>query len=96
MGATNRNAQLSEDERAYRQQIVDETRASIAFVGGRTSGLTHAVQDQWVRGDLTLNEMTAEIRRAHPSTIHPEKPDLELPRVSSRDPLIEMSSGRIY
>ncbi len=67
-GHTTKTTQLTEAERAQRQQIVDETRTSTALEGGRASDLTHAAQDRWVRGELTFDEMAAEVKRAHPST----------------------------
>lgn len=52
ISTTTETTQLTEAERAHRQQIVDETRMLTALEGGRASDLTHAVQDQWVRGEL--------------------------------------------
>lgn len=60
--------QLTEAERARRQQVVDETRTSTALEGGRASDATHDAQDRWVRGELTFDEMVVAIRRAHPSS----------------------------
>ncbi|MGA1813089.1 antitoxin VbhA family protein [Frondihabitans sp. 4ASC-45] len=57
----------TETERARRQQMVDETRTSTALEGGRASDVTIAAEDAWVRGELTLEQMSAVIRRAHPS-----------------------------
>lgn len=61
-------AQLTETERARRQQMVDEVRTSSALEGGRASDVTHAAQDSWVRGESTFEQMRDAIRRAHPST----------------------------
>lgn len=68
MATTTKTTALSEAECARRQQIVDETRTSTALEGGRASDLTHSAQDRWVRGELTFDEMAAEVRHAHPST----------------------------
>lgn len=57
----------TETERARRQQMVDETRTSTALEGGGASDVTIAAEDAWVRGELTLEQMSAVIRRAHPS-----------------------------
>lgn len=57
----------TETERARRQQMVDETRTSTALEGGRAPDVTIAAEDAWVRGELTLEQMSAVIRRAHPS-----------------------------
>ena len=68
MATTTTTTQLTEIERARRQQIVDETRTSTALEGGRSSDAVHSLQDRWVRGELTRQEMSAEVRRLHPST----------------------------
>lgn len=68
MATSTKTTQLTEAERAKRQQIVDEARTSTALEGGRASDLTHDAQDRWVGGELLFDEMSAEVRRAHPST----------------------------
>lgn len=68
MATTTKTAQLTETERARRQQMVDEVRTSSALEGGRASDATHAAQDSWVRGEFTFEQMSDAIRHAHPST----------------------------
>ena len=68
MATTTKTAQLTETERARRQQMVDEVRTSSALEGGRASDVTHAAQDSWVRGETTFEQMSEAIRHAHPST----------------------------
>ncbi|WIB72626.1 antitoxin VbhA family protein [Curtobacterium sp. MCBD17_026] len=63
-----RASRLDEAEHARRQQVVDEARTSTALEGGRASDATHELQDQWVAGDITLEQMHAGVRRLHPST----------------------------
>lgn len=68
MATTTKTPQLTETERARRQQMVDEVRTSSALEGGRASDVTHAAQDAWVRGESTFEHMSDAIRQAHPST----------------------------
>jgi hypothetical protein len=68
MATTTTTTQLTETERARRQQMVDEVRTSSALEGGRASDLTHGAQDAWVRGESTFEQMSDAIRQAHPST----------------------------
>lgn len=68
MAITTHTTQLTEAERARRQQIVDEVRTSSALEGGRASDVTRDAQDAWIRGDVTFAEMSETIRHAHPST----------------------------
>ncbi len=63
-----RPTRLDEAEHARRQQIVDEARTSTALEGGRASDEVHELQDAWVAGDVTLEQMHAAVRRLHPST----------------------------
>ncbi|RDH95039.1 hypothetical protein DEU32_1144 [Curtobacterium sp. AG1037] len=63
-----RPSRLDAVERDRRQQIVDEARTSTALEGGRASDAVHELQDRWVAGDITREQMHAEVRRLHPST----------------------------
>lgn len=62
-----RATQLTDTERMRRQQIIDEARTMTELEGGRSSDEVRALQDQWVRGELTRQEMSAEVRRLRPS-----------------------------
>lgn len=68
MATTTSTQQLTEAERARRQQMVDEVRTSTALEGGHASDVTRQAQDAWIRGELTFAELVETIRRAHPST----------------------------
>lgn len=59
---------IDDAERALRAQIVDEVRVSIALEGGRASAPVEALQDEWVAGRITFEELSAGVRRVHPST----------------------------
>lgn len=63
-----RPSRLDPVERDRRQQIVDEARTSTALEGGRASDAVHELQDRWVEGEITLEQMHAEVRRLRPST----------------------------
>jgi hypothetical protein len=67
MATTTKTTPLTEAERARRQQIVDEARVTTELEGGSSSNEARALQDRWVRGELTRAEMSAEVRRLRPS-----------------------------
>jgi hypothetical protein len=62
------NAPLSEAERTWRRQVVDETRASTALEGGSSTSAMRELQEQWIDGRITADELVAGARRLHPST----------------------------
>lgn len=59
---------VNDAERARRAQIVDEVRVSTALEGGRASAPVEALQDEWVMGRITFDELGAAVRRMYPST----------------------------
>lgn len=63
-----RPSRLDPLEHARRQQIVDEARTSTALEGGRASDAVHELQDRWIAGEITSEQLHAEVRRLHPST----------------------------
>ncbi len=67
MATQTKTTQLTDAERMRRQQIIDEARTMTELEGGRSSDEVRALQDQWVRGELTRQEMSAEVRRLRPS-----------------------------
>ncbi|WP_065961560.1 antitoxin VbhA family protein [Curtobacterium sp. UCD-KPL2560] len=68
MATQTKTTQLSDTECLRRQQIIDEARTSTELEGGRSSDEVHALQDRWVRGELTWQEVGAEVRRLHSSS----------------------------
>ena len=65
------NEPLSEAERTWRRQVVDETRASTALEGGSSTSAMRELQEQWIDGRITADELVAGARRLHPSTRPP-------------------------
>jgi hypothetical protein len=61
-------APLSEAERSWRRQVVDETRASTALEGGSSTNAMRQLQEQWVDGRITADELVAGARRLHPTS----------------------------
>jgi hypothetical protein len=61
------NTPLSEAERTWRRQVVDETRASTALEGGSSTSAMRELQEQWIDGRITADELVAGARKPHPS-----------------------------
>ena len=59
---------IDDVERARRAELVESVRTSTALEGGRASVPVEALQDQWVAGLITFDELGAAVRRLHPST----------------------------
>lgn len=59
---------IDDGERARRAQIVDEVRVSTALEGGRPPAAVETLQDEWVAGRITFDELGAAVRRLYPST----------------------------
>jgi hypothetical protein len=55
-------------DEAERAQILDEVGVSTALEGGRASAPVETMQDEWVAGRITLDELGAAVRRMYPST----------------------------
>jgi hypothetical protein len=56
------------DTTAWRQSVVDNARASTALEGGSTGPEIHAIQDRWVAGEITLDDMDALILKMYPTS----------------------------
>lgn len=65
-----KTAPLAPEEVARRLEILADTRHSIEMEGGTVPADTEAVFQRWARGEVTLEEMGAEVRRLYPSTAH--------------------------
>jgi hypothetical protein len=59
---------IDDVERARRAELVQSVRTSSALEGGRASAQVEVLQDEWVAGRITFDELSAEVRRVHPST----------------------------
>ncbi|WP_425565018.1 antitoxin VbhA family protein [Pseudolysinimonas kribbensis] len=53
---------LEPSEWARRRRIVTEIRDSTRLAGGRSSDEAHRIQDRWVEGEITREEMGELIR----------------------------------
>lgn len=51
-----------------RRAIVADVRHSTALEGGGSSAAVHAIQDRWVAGEITLDELDAMVLELHPTT----------------------------
>ena len=56
---------ISEQERAKRQQAVDNSLASVRLEGLEPNDAGHAIFRRYVDGELTIDEMDEEIRALH-------------------------------
>lgn len=61
------NAPITPAEVARRLEILADTRHSIEMEGGSIPADTAAVQLKWAHGEITLEEMGAEIDRLYPT-----------------------------
>ena len=59
---------MAADEVARRRVIVDGARHSTALEGGRASDEVHAIQERWVVGEITLDELDALVLELHPTS----------------------------
>ncbi len=58
-----RGAVISEQERERRRVVIEGARHSSEMEGGGTTPAARAVQDAWVRGELTLEEFIDRVSR---------------------------------
>lgn len=63
-----RTAKITAEEVARRLEILADTRHSIEMEGGSVPADTEAVHQRWAHGEITLEEMRAEIDRLYPTS----------------------------
>lgn len=51
-----------------RRVIVADVRRSTAIESGGSSAEVHAIQDRWVTGEITLDDLDAMVLELHPTT----------------------------